>query len=126
MKPISNLGLIILNIVLLGVGVVIFLTENSVEKSPTHSHYNQLVLKVDSLENVVDSLNIEFKFQEDSFDSKEQKYEDIIFEYEMGLSYLKDYHPAAYKDFHRIIGMKERYSHELVRENSKRLQTNKF
>ena len=126
MKPISNLGLIILNIVLLGVGVVIFLTENSVEKSPTHSHYNQLVLKVDSLENVVDSLNIEFKFQEDSFDSKEQKYEDIIFEYEMGLSYLKDYHPAAYKDFHRIIGMKERFSHELVRENSKRLQTNKF
>lgn len=125
MKP-SDLLLTIFIILLSGLGVVIYTTENRVEKLPTPTHYDQLVLKVDSLEYVVDSLDTELKFQEDGFDSRERRYEDIISEYEMGLSYLKDYHPVAYRDFHRIIGMKERYSHELVRENTKRLKTNKF
>lgn len=77
--------------------------------------------KIDSLNNVIDSLQTEIFMLEDGFDFKEHRYEDVIFEYELGLSYLKDYHPNAYKDFHRIIGMRERYSHELSRENSKRL-----
>lgn len=77
--------------------------------------------KIDSLNNVIDSLQTEIFMLEDGFDFKEHRYEDVIFEYELGLSYLKDYHPNAYKDFHRIIGMKERYSTELKRENSKRL-----
>ncbi len=77
---------------------------------------------IDSLNNVIDSLQTEIFMLEDGFDSKEHRYEDIINEYQIGLSYLKDYHPEAYKDFHRIIGMKENYSHELERENSKRLK----
>ena len=77
--------------------------------------------KIDSLNNVIDSLQTEIFYLEDGFDFKEHRYEDVIFEYELGLSYLKDYHPNAYKDFHRIIGMRERYSAELNRENSKRL-----
>jgi uncharacterized protein HemX len=97
-----------------------------VEKLPTISHYDELVLRVDSLENVVDSLQTEIQFNEDAFDSRERRYEDVISEYELGLSYLKDYHPAEYKDFHRIIGMKERYSHQLDRENKTRLDTSKF
>lgn len=125
MKP-SNLLMVIFITLLFGLGVIILLTENRVEKLPTPTHYDQLVLKVDSLEYVIDSLNTELEFQEDGFDSRERRYEDVISEYEMGLSYLKDYHPVAYRDFHRIIGMKERYSHELVRENTKRLKTNKF
>ena len=76
--------------------------------------------KIDSLNNVIDSLQTEIFMLEDGFDFKEHRYEDVIFEYELGLSYLKDYHSIAYKDFHRIIGMRERYSHELNRENSKR------
>jgi hypothetical protein len=83
--------------------------------------YEDEKAKVDSLKNVVDSLQSEIFFLEDGFDDKEHRYEDIIFEYELGISYLKDYHPKAYKDFHRIIGMKERYSFELNRDNSKRL-----
>jgi hypothetical protein len=83
--------------------------------------YENEKAKVDSLKNVVDSLQMEIFFLEDGFDDKEHRYEDVIFEYEMGLWYLKDYHPKAYKDFHRVIGMKERYSEELKRENSKRL-----
>ena len=77
---------------------------------------------IDSLNNVIDSLQTEIFMLEDGFDSKEHRYEDIINEYQLGLSYLKDYHPDAYKDFHRIIGMKENYSRELERENGKRLK----
>ena len=101
-------------------------SRQSTQQLPTTSHYDELVLRVDSLENVVDSLQTEIQFNEDAFDTKESRYEDIISEFEMGLSYLKDYHPAAYKDFHRIIGMKERYSRQLERENKTRLETNKF
>ena len=76
---------------------------------------------IDSLNKVVDSLQTEIFTIEDGFDFKEHRYEDVVFEYELGLSYLKDYHPKAYKDFHRIIAHKEQYSHETERENSKRL-----
>jgi hypothetical protein len=82
--------------------------------------------KVDSLNNVIDSLQTEIFMLEDGFDFKEHRYEDVIFEYELGLSYLKDYHPNAYKDFHRIVGMRERYSHELERENNKILNQYKI
>ncbi len=76
---------------------------------------------IDSLKNVVDSLQSEIFIVEDGCDYREHRYEDVIDEYELGLSYLQDYHPKAYKDFHRIIGMKERYSSELDKENKKRL-----
>lgn len=79
--------------------------------------------KDDSLQIVIDSLQTEIFFLEDGLDTKEHRYEDIISEYEIGISYLKDYHPNAYKDFHRIIGMKERYTRELDRENKKRLKS---
>jgi hypothetical protein len=78
---------------------------------------------IDSLIVANDSLQTEIFMLEDGFDSKEHRYEDIIFEYELGMSYLKDYHPKAYKDFHRIIGMRERFTAELERENSKRLKS---
>ena len=76
---------------------------------------------IDSLTRVVDSLQTEIFTIEDGFDYKEHRYEDVVFEYELGLSYLKDYHPTAYKDFHRIIAHKEKYSHEIERENKKTL-----
>jgi hypothetical protein len=87
-------------------------------------NYENKIRTIDSLNNVVDSLQLEIFNLEDGFDSKEHRYEDVLFEYELGISYLKDYHPKAYKDFHRIIAHKERYSHEIERENSKRLTIN--
>ena len=84
------------------------------------------ITNVDSLNSVIDSLQTEIFVLEDGFDFKEHRYEDIIFEYELGMSYLKDYHPKAYKDFHRIIGMRERFSSELERENKKRISIDKF
>lgn len=85
------------------------------------ANYEAQTRTMDSLKSVTDSLQNEIFMLEDQFDYKEHRYEDILFEYELGLSYLKEYHPTAYKDFHRIIGMKERYSAELERENGKRL-----
>ena len=78
--------------------------------------------KADSLQNVIFSLQSDIKILEDGFDSREHRYEDVLLDYEIGLSYLKDYHPIAYKDFHRIVGMRERYSHELEKENIKHLK----
>ena len=82
--------------------------------------------KADSLQNVIFSLQSDIKILEDGFDSREHRYEDVISDYEMGLSYLKYYHPLAYKDFHRIVGMREKYSHELERENIELLKLEKW
>jgi hypothetical protein len=76
---------------------------------------------IDSLTRVVDSLQIEIVALEDGFDYKEHRYEDIIFQYELGLSYLKDYHSESYKAFHRFLAHKERYSKKDERENNKLL-----
>ena len=78
--------------------------------------------KADSLQNIIGNLQSDIKMLEDGFDSREHRYEDVLLDYEIGLSYLKDYHPTAYKDFHRIVGMRERYSHELEKENIKHLK----
>jgi len=108
------------------IAVGLSMNHSKVNITKAEESYLTSLQKRDSLKNVIDSLQIEIVMLEDGFDSKEHRYEDTIFEYELGLSYLKDYHPAAYRDFHRIIGMKERYSHELNRENTKRLNKYKI
>jgi hypothetical protein len=109
---------------LLAVGLSV--NHSKVNITNAEASYLQSLEKRDSLQNVIDSLQTEIIMLEDGFDAKEHRYEDVIFEYELGLSYLKDYHPRAYKDFHRIIGMRERYTTELNRENTKRLNQYKF
>jgi hypothetical protein len=81
--------------------------------------------KSDSLQNVIDSLQIELDHQAEGFDSKEKRYEDVLFEYEFGVDYLEKYHPEAYRDFHRIIGFKERFKRSDEKENKKRLHIEK-
>jgi len=113
--------------VVIGVIIIIILTIIAVSKPhdltppPIYNNCNE-----DSLRNVITQLRIDNENEEDGWDKKEHRYEDVLFEYELGISYLKDYHPKAYQDFHRIIGMKERYSSELERENKKRLQLEKY
>ena len=103
------------------ISVCLSVNHSKVNITKAEESYLTSLQKRDSLQNVIDSLQTEIFILEDGCDYKEHRYEDILFEYEMGLSYLKDYHPTAYKDFHRIIGMKERYSIQLQRENTKRL-----
>ena len=123
----TKLKTILFVILVLGIAVIGGLSINDKDKpvvAMSKSQYENQTRTIDSLNVVVDSLQTEIFMLEDGFDSKEHRYEDILFEYELGISYLKDYHPKAYKDFHRIIGMRERYSEELQRENSKRLAPN--
>ena len=104
--------------------IVVGLSMNHKDKpivAMSRENYQIQTHTIDSLTRVVDSLQTEIFTIEDGFDYKEHRYEDVVFEYELGLSYLKDYHPKAYKDFHRIIAHKEKYSHEIERENKKTL-----
>ena len=122
----TKLKITLFAILVVGI-VVVGLSMNQRDKpvvALSKENYENKIRTIDSLNNVVDSLQLEIFNLEDGFDSKEHRYEDILFEYELGMGYLKDYHPKAYKDFHRIIGMRERYSEELQRENSKRLKAN--
>ena len=111
------------------VGMAYGLSRNESEKpivAMSRENYQIQTHTIDSLKNVVDSLQSEIFIVEDGCDYREHRYQDVIDEYELGMSYLEDYHPNAYKDFHRIIGMKERYSKELDRENQKKLKVNEY
>jgi hypothetical protein len=122
----TKLKITLFTILVVGI-VVVGLSMNQRDKpvvAMSKSNYENQIHTIDSLNVVIDSLQTEIFTLEDGFDYKEHRYEDVLFEYELGISYLKDYHPKAYKDFHRIIGMRERYSEELQRENSKRLKAN--
>lgn len=76
----------------------------------------------DSLRNEINNLQGLIEIQAHNFDSEEIKREQIIFEYRYGLERLKETHPEAYREFHRIIGYKEVYTRETEIENKKRLQ----
>ena len=111
------------------IGIAYGLSTNESEKpivAMSRENYEIQTHTIDSLKNVVDSLQSEIFIVEDGCDYREHRYEDVIDEYELGMSYLQDYHPKAYKDFHRIIGMKERYSKELDRENQKILKSYEY
>jgi hypothetical protein len=120
---------IVLAIVVLVIGIIAaqpLYEDKKPVVAMSRENYEIQTHTIDSLKNVTDSLQTNIHILEDGFDTKEYSYEDVIHEYEIGLSYLKDYHPYAYKDFHRIIGMRERYSIELEKENTKRLKSEKW
>jgi len=93
---------------------------------PTVVVKTSTICREDSLQNVINQLQIDIENQEDGWDDKEKRYEQILFEYQFGLDHLKHYHSDAYKEFHRIVGYKENYSSETERENMKRLKTSKW
>lgn len=106
-----------------GVIIIVLLTIIAVRKPhdmvPTPIQMNEC--EEDSLRQVIIDLQIELENEEDGWDSKEKRYENVLFEYEFGIDRLKYSHPDAYREFHRIIGYKENYSREVERENKKRL-----
>lgn len=119
----------ILIIILLAVVILLSwgLTKDFNERNAPLAH-NGTICKQDSLQIVIDSLKNEYEslveektMLEDGFDFKERRYEEILFEYEYGIDHLKNYHPEAYKDFHRIIAHKEKYTKRDERENKERL-----
>ena len=81
---------------------------------------------IDSLQTKIDILQMEFQSQAQKFDNKEKEYKQILFEYELGIDRIKNYHPKVYEDFHRILAYREDYSREAEIENKKRLNQYKI
>ena len=106
------------------ISILVFSYLQTNDVQPTH--IVQHVCKEDSLQKVINQLQIDIENEEDGWDKKEQRYENIIFEYEYGMEHLKHSNPEAYREFHRIIGYKERYNRETEQENKKRLNINKW
>lgn len=90
------------------------------------SKQDSLQILVDSLQNENESLKEDITMLEDGFDFKERRYEEILFEYEYGIEHLRENYPHAYKEFHRIIAHRERFSKEIERENKKMLNPQNF
>ena len=116
----------VLNVVLviLIIGLAYGLSTNNADKpivAMSKEKYQIQTRTIDSLQNVVDSLQAELESQAQTTDSKEKKYKEILFEYELGIDRIKNYHPRAYEDFHRILAYREDYSREAEIENKKRL-----
>ena len=84
------------------------------------------ICKEDSLQNVINELQMDLKTQSDGFDFKERRYSEILFEYEYGVDHLKNYQPQAYREFHRILSHKEYFSRQDEQDNIKRLETPKW
>ena len=108
---------------ILGFGVIIGV-EHLVRTNnkPKEIKTNQ-ISQTDSLQKVVDSLQIELESQSKRFDIKEKQFNKVIFEYEFGIEWLEKYHPKAYEEFHRVLAYKEDYSREDEIENKKRLKS---
>ncbi len=117
-----GIGLLLL-IGIIAIGLSMNHTKENITKAEVS--YLELLHKQDSLQSVINDLQSELEMQEKGFSNKEERYEDILFEYEYGVERLKETHPSAYKEFHRIIAFKERYSIEDRNENKKRLSYNK-
>jgi len=107
------------------------LTKDFNERAAPVTNTNQykqdsLQIVVDSLKNENESLKEEMTILLDGFDFKERRYEEILFEYEYGLDHLKNYYPESYKEFHRIIANKERFTRQTERDNKQKLSPQNF
>jgi hypothetical protein len=106
--------------------ISVFLITRS-DRSVKSENFSNKVLAnapTDSLQRVIDDLQIQIETNNNLYDERETKYEQIIFEYEIGISHIEKYHNDAYRDFHRILAHKERFNREDENENIKRLEKN--
>ncbi len=89
------------------IAVGLSMNHNKVNVAKAEESYLASLQKKDSLENVIDSLQTEIFVLEDGCDYKEHRYANVIDEYEMGIEYLRNHHPIAYKDFNKFITRKQ-------------------
>ena len=82
--------------------------------------------KADSLQNVIDSLTSDYEIQREGWENKEKRYENIIFHYQYGLGYIKDYDPATYRKIIRIAMLREDFSYDVEKEFKQQVNINKF
>jgi hypothetical protein len=82
--------------------------------------------KADSLQDVIDSLTADYEIQREGWENKEKRYENIIFHYQYGLGYIKDYDPLTYQKIIRIAMLKEDFSYDVEKEFKQQVNINKF
>lgn len=124
MKNHRNIYLLVFFVIL--TSILVFLITRS-DRSVKSENFSNKVLAnapTDSLQRVIDDLEIQIETNNNLYDERETKYEQIIFEYEIGISHIEKYHNDAYRDFHRILAHKERFNREDEKENIKRLEKN--
>lgn len=101
-----------------------FLIAGSYRSVESKNISNKLLANVptDSLQRVIDDLQIRIETNNNLYDEREKKYEETVLEYEMGISHIEKYHNDAYRDFHRILAHKERFNRKDENENIRRLK----
>jgi hypothetical protein len=82
--------------------------------------------KADSLQNVIDSLTSDYEIQREGWEHKEKRYENIIFHYQFGLNYIKDYDPLIYQKIIRIAMLKENFSYDVEKEFKQQVNITKW
>ena len=106
----------------LWLGIYISILKPNIMPVVEETNTNQLLVENQKLKSENDSLSAELQSLAQKFDNKEKQYKQILFEYELGIDRIKNYHPNAYEDFHRILAYREDYSREAEIENKKRLK----
>jgi hypothetical protein len=82
--------------------------------------------KADSLQSVIDSLTSDYEIQREGWENKKKRYENIIFHYQYGLGYIKDYDPATYQKIIRIAMLREDFNYDVEKEFKEQVNINKF
>jgi cell shape-determining protein MreC len=124
MKNHRNIYLLVFFVILTSISVFLITRSDRSVKSENFSNKVLANAPTDSLQRVIDDLQIQIETNNNLYDERETKYEQIIFEYEIGISHIEKYHNDAYRDFHRILAHKERFNREDEKENIKRLERN--
>lgn len=124
MKNHRNIYLLVFFVILTSISIFLITRSDRSVKSENFSNKVLANAPTDSLQRVIDDLQIQIETNNNLYDERETKYEQIIFEYEIGISHIEKYHNDAYRDFHRILAHKERFTREDEKENIKRLEKN--
>jgi len=124
MKNHRNIYLLAFFVILTSISIFLITRSDRSVKSENFSNKVLANAPTDSLQRVIDDLQIQIETNNNLYDERETKYEQIIFEYEIGISHIEKYHNDAYRDFHRILAHKERFTREDEKENIKRLEKN--
>jgi hypothetical protein len=118
-----------MKIIFLNIGIIIFQLvwwASTYKKDDIVQEPLIIECKSDSLQNVIDSLTSDYEIQREGWENKEKRYENIIFHYQYGLGYIKDYDPLTYQKIIRIAMLREDFSYDVEKEFKEQVNINKF
>ena len=102
----------------------ISLAQNKVARQPTQ--VQKQVKFEEKLEEANMKLYEAYQVMGSICHNKEKRYENIIFHYQYGLGYIKDYDPLTYQKIIRIAMLREDFSYDVEKEFKEQVNINKF